>query len=114
MTVTYRRPLSLLLAAGSLAAELLELPVLLLSVLVATRNIGLLLRAEEMLLEESRVVPMPLFTVVLLLTLMLLPGASPLAGIVLGLICTEAFAVDRFDMLDTAVVVSLLVRILRD
>jgi hypothetical protein len=103
----------LLFDTGSLVAELLELPAFLLSLLVAARNIGLLLRAEEMLLEELRDVPMPQFTLALFLVLMLLPGAE-LPALALGLIRTEAFAVDKFDMLDTAVVESLLLRILRD
>jgi hypothetical protein len=104
----------LLFDTGSLVAELLEPPAFLLSLPVAAWNTGLLLRADETPPEEVRPAAMPGFGFVLLLTLMLLPGAESLAALVLALICTEPFAVDKFDMLETGVVASLLLKALRD
>jgi hypothetical protein len=103
----------LLFDTGSLVAELLEPPAFLLSLPVAAWNTGLLLRADETPPEEVRPAAMPGFGFVLLLTLMLLPGAE-LAALVPGLVCTDPFAADKFDMLETGVAESLLLETLRD
>ena len=97
--------LLLVVAAGSLAVMPFTFEAALFALTfssVFAWNIGLLLRAEEMPPEALRLEPMPQLVRVLLLTLMLRPGASPLAGVVLGLICTEPLAVDRPDVPDSA------------
>ena len=112
--VTYRRLLLSLFAVDFLAAELPELPAFLLLLLVRARNTGELLRRSELPRAELRLPVAPHFTFVLSLMLVLLPGAAPLAGFVLGLTCTEPFAVDKFGAFGAAVARLLLLKRFRD